>query len=723
MKSTELLVEMGNLYVKANALDAAIDAYHLALDQDSRIPDVFINLAEAYELQGKIESAIPMYLKGIELSDSPKVKALVYSHLGECQRKLGNFDQAIASFKSAIELAPGNPDLFAGLEAVQHDLENYLGIAVDVRDGVPDFAEKQRATMIIDTGMKPTSIGQEKSDSMLQDLFRFDQAKVDPMFVDGDSIEQLEEIKPEAEQNVRVTLQLTLGMMQWRSGKYEEAENMLHAAIQTARKNNNVYYEALAWHVLAQVNTAMGDAKTAIRAYIRAVNLAPDKIFPWNNVGSLYSSLGQTDEAMTAFHKAIHLNPQDALSWDGLGDIYTRLGRLEDAIAAYQLGNIFDNRVAGDAAITAYKKACDLYKITLSEIDEESTPPELVETIDEVEPQSVLLEPSVAAPAEPSQALENNPLGEMPASGNLGIEEKDETLLAGEELVESEPAVSDVLTTEVDSQAAEAGLEELSPEALEAPASDDLPAAETEEPRLEIGENPGLEEESAAPATAEIENEPVAESAEKTGGSVVENVAVAAEPAAPDDAEEDPQAANLAQTIARYEAVVRENPQSDRAWDNLGNLYRITQRFDEAVRAYEFAVSLTPDKYVYRYQLGTLYAITGKYHKAIEEIQQVLELNPRFVFAHCALASYLRKINRNDEAQGHIAIVMPYMKNEKEYDRACFESIRGNVEGSIDLLSIALEKKQTSLEMIRRDIDLDFIRSDPRYQLLEKNFS
>jgi tetratricopeptide (TPR) repeat protein len=179
----------------------------------------------------------------------------------------------------------------------------------------------------------------------------------------------------------------------------------------------------------------------------------------------------------------------------------------------------------------------------------------------------------------------------------------------------------------------------------------------------------------------------------------------------------------IAGTIASYEVVVKQNPQNVRAWDSLGNLYRITQRNSDAIHAFERAVALEPNKYVYHYQLGTLYAAEGNYTDAIREIQKVVELNTSFIFAHCALASYLRKIGRDGDAQQHIEIALPYMTSEKEYDRACFESIRGNIDKALELLTIALEKKQTTIEWIRRDLDLDFIRQDSRYKLFETRFS
>ena len=58
------------------------------------------------------------------------------------------------------------------------------------------------------------------------------------------------------------------------------------------------------------------------------------------------------------------------------------------------------------------------------------------------------------------------------------------------------------------------------------------------------------------------------------------------------------------------------------------------------------------------------------------------------------------------------------MEYEKEYNRACFESISGNADQAFALLEIALEKEQIQIAMLRNDPDLDFIRSDARFEAL-----
>ena len=107
-----------------------------------------------------------------------------------------------------------------------------------------------------------------------------------------------------------------------------------------------------------------------------------------------------------------------------------------------------------------------------------------------------------------------------------------------------------------------------------------------------------------------------------------------------------------------------------------------------------------------------------RYDKAIQALQNSIALNPNFVLAHCALAANYRRIGNEAEAQEHIAIARPSMEFEKEYNRACFESISGDADQAFALLEIALEKEQFQIAMLRNDPDLDFIRNDARYEAL-----
>ena len=106
------------------------------------------------------------------------------------------------------------------------------------------------------------------------------------------------------------------------------------------------------------------------------------------------------------------------------------------------------------------------------------------------------------------------------------------------------------------------------------------------------------------------------------------------------------------------------------------------------------------------------------FDKAIEALENSIAMNPNFVLGHCALAANYRRVGNEAEAQKHIEIARPSMEYEKEYNRACFESISGNADEAFALLEKALEKDQIQIAMLRTDPDLDFIRSDARLEAL-----
>ena len=126
--------ELGDLYLKANAVDAAIESYQKAIQQGYQSSVVYINLAGAYMRQGHIVESIQLYQKSISLLSSDTEKAFIYTKIGDCYRRLQDFDSAIQSFRMAIDLEPGNPRLIEGLVQVQLDLEKKTCLGLDVFD-------------------------------------------------------------------------------------------------------------------------------------------------------------------------------------------------------------------------------------------------------------------------------------------------------------------------------------------------------------------------------------------------------------------------------------------------------------------------------------------------------------------------------------------------------------------------------------------------------------
>ena len=176
--------------------------------------------------------------------------------------------------------------------------------------------------------------------------------------------------------------------------------------------------------------------------------------------------------------------------------------------------------------------------------------------------------------------------------------------------------------------------------------------------------------------------------------------------------------------ILKYKRVVQINDRNASAWDALGTLYKSAGLYKEAILAHQQAISIDSARASYYHHLGLAFAGAGRDEDAISVFQKVIELDPDHYLAHATLGGYYRKLGLEELAQKHIGKAMRNIyDNESEYNRACLAAICGNLEQAIDLLQIALEKKQTYVEWIIHDPDLDFIREDSRFKELISSYN
>jgi tetratricopeptide (TPR) repeat protein len=176
--------------------------------------------------------------------------------------------------------------------------------------------------------------------------------------------------------------------------------------------------------------------------------------------------------------------------------------------------------------------------------------------------------------------------------------------------------------------------------------------------------------------------------------------------------------------IAKFRRVVQLNPRNAHAWDALGTLYKSAGLYRDAILSYQQAISNDPSKSLYYHHLGLVYACEGRDEDAIGAFQRVIEIDPEYSLAHATLGGYYRKMGLEELAQKHIGKAMKNIfDSENEYNRACLEAICGNADQAIELLGVALKNKQTYVDWILRDPDLDFIRQDPRFKQLISEYT
>jgi len=253
-----------------------------------------------------------------------------------------------------------------------------LNEVMDLARHAPDFWTQRQRVIEFSESPKADQVLQGALDSAWQGLGEYA-----GQFDDTDEKISLREslltdLPMEAEaSSTRANLLLTLGILNWRKGDYEKADELLGEALKIATLIQDTWFEAECFNAIALVKSSMDRIDDAINAYKQAIQLAPDQIFAWNNLGNLCAKIDRNDEAIVVFLKAIECNPKDPIGWNGLGNVYYKIGYVDDAIAAYRksiqfmptfahpwsgLGDVYASVGRIDEAMKAYHQAIELNK-------------------------------------------------------------------------------------------------------------------------------------------------------------------------------------------------------------------------------------------------------------------------------------------------------------------------------------------------------------------------
>ena len=135
----------GRSHARAGELDQAIDKFTEAMALDTGFFGEYVNRANAYYRQGKIEEALSDYSQAVELSPSPRGYTVIIPYIGraEIYSLEGRSDEALADYTEAIENVPDNErlkgraycaraGLYEGLDmpdAAANDYRSYLEVA------------------------------------------------------------------------------------------------------------------------------------------------------------------------------------------------------------------------------------------------------------------------------------------------------------------------------------------------------------------------------------------------------------------------------------------------------------------------------------------------------------------------------------------------------------------------------------------------------------------
>jgi tetratricopeptide (TPR) repeat protein len=829
MSEHEIWNELGDMYFNTGAYHEAIRLYQKAIALDHANGQSYNNLAAIYVNQENYPEAIRMLQRGIESLKDARDRAILWNQLGEIYRKMEDYDNAMASYRKAAELDPGNSAFQDNLAEMElnddKDVLEFNSETSEETDTVPEMLSALLDTLNDSDFEQPAWVFKNEDPKVSAQNGSFGPIDSSPKVLgsrllsgkstfDSEPEESEPEEKVSTETNQRMQGLLWLAIQLREKGEPERALQFLKTAVEKIPGTKDPLLEALCYHAIAVTQTDLGEIAGAIQSYQSAASLSPDKIFPWNTIGKLNCLLDRYEDALAAYREALEHNPKDAASWNGLGDVYHNLGRNEEAIAAYQFGNVYEidgtndedplqvfertmqtkletpkiwdeagniffEAGAYEEAISSYRRAIELDPANSYSVQADLTKAEQAKQLilkngqgklntgnqdnsseykkagdeQEIDDQSSLIETRpnkvISAPKTEPRYGRQIPIPEAASQDEndlpATIIERDPD--APYWLFNQGPALDNPFQpTEGYSSAAAApallsnvkalSMLSVQPTGPLNPVNNGLVPTTAHPNPLFVQLPPKPVIRTFAEGKAAEPSIHFSEKASLPGNKVSTPSADACTQKADTQAEDQQkleQGITNAQLrdnqpavdsgivendISAYRRVTDLNPGNDRAWDALGNMYEALGKHSEAIEAFEHAIALSPDKEAYYFHLGNALAYQEKYDAAIAMFKKVLALNQDYLLSHCALAANYRRIGKNAEAQAHIAIARPSMESESDYNRACFESISGNVDLALEFLKSALESQQTQPAMARSDPDLDFIRDDPRFEEL-----
>ena len=458
--------------------------------------------------------------------------------------------------------------------------------------------------------------------------------------------------------------------------------------------------DALLWNEMGNIYIRIGSLDEAIAAFSKAIDLNPDFGWAYFNLGHAYFQKGEYGRSLFLFRKCFQFmktSKNQALVLNKIGDTYRALKDIENSILAYKKADelslgVFPSRQESSKQTGALVGLREMNK-------KEGRVPErkgLLSDLPEPEP----LQESTIPDQEPDNGFRPENVGE----------EYLESVLAPDWSETQQPTASNSTVK----------ANEKNPE----PKVDNRQNAARLIRHLEKSPSPREKPLIVIPDPNEVsQGKPNVSGSETKPNSQEDSVTDkprdgtrTIKPGSQSNIY--PGIENLEEILAKvniYENITQVNPNNDRAWDTLGKLYKSLGRYKDAINAYLKAIEIAPEREVYHYYLGLLYSVEKRHDEAIRAFQFVLHKNPEYVLAHSALAGVYHRMGLENKANHHIATALPKMNTESTYNRACFYAICGDTELALEFLQQALANKDTTIEWIKSDPDLDPIRNDQRY--------
>ena len=662
MSEHELWNELGNLYFLSGAHEQAIHAYTRSIALEKKYGRAYCNMALTYVQKGKCNEAINLYERGVGLLFDDHEKALTWSKLGDVYRHLKDYRKAVQAYEWADVL---DPDVRRSLDSSNKadvllnrktEISDVLSL-VDVDETETQQDEKEEAASSSTSSLPP----------FLEELtpWNFEEQLPPP---EEDTIHPLFDIWFSEETGVNTFAEglITTEPLQWKQTSFEKESTDEQAA-------------------LAEVNVVDTVDEISAEEEQPAIKTVQTEIEPVSELQEVVDV-----EAETTFEEISEIDTAVELQ----ADVESEVMEVEVELTSDVSFEVNDETDASEEPeIEVVSVSNDTFEMNV--------------------------ETDVVAEAELTSEFPFEAEAEAEMELPVDVQAEDESESEIETVVETELDVELESMSEAVFEAEEAIIPE-----MQMDVDEDAPVMEMD---IETESEPVMEVEAEFEMMSpELDDET---QTDEDITDITSSLEVAAEDVTLPQAVQYEQVdqmnavqlspeekSSLDLDIFRCQRILDINSDNPGAWDRLGGLYKTSGRYDEAVEAYQKAISLDREDATYRYHLGLVFAAQRRLEEAISAFEQVIEIEPDHGLAHAAIGSYHRRMGQEELAQAHIEKATSLMSDEEnEYNRACMEAICGNTDRAFELLEIALKNKRTAVAWVQRDPDLDFIRSDPRF--------
>jgi len=292
--------DLMRLYLDRDEVDRAQAILNDRFAAAAQSPERLFLEAKVLSGEGDDTGAVLQYDAAIAASGGGMAEA--WLNRGAALRRLGRTDEAIASYRRALEVRPGYPGAWYNIGVGLGDAGDHAGAAVAYERCLDLDPGRSRAWYNL--AMQRVRLG--------------DEAGALPAFSSAIAVNPTYE-----------SAWYNLAVFQRRLG-HPDAGASLDSLVNRFPQNEKGWYNRGVF--LADA----GDAPGAIASYQRAIEVSPTYAAAWNNLAGVLHDEGDREGALTAFREAVQLAPEGAGYRFNLGLQLERMGSWDEAVVQYR---------------------------------------------------------------------------------------------------------------------------------------------------------------------------------------------------------------------------------------------------------------------------------------------------------------------------------------------------------------------------------------------------